>query len=665
MNRPRPTPFVIVGAFLISLVAGTAVQAQTAAPELMQKLSRAGERFPQANIVFVEKRRDIRYEQDGTYVDRTHCLIKLLTEPAVQYFATLPVWEYYSYRSQAKVEFARVVKPDGTISDVPADLIADVPNPMYRRQNVNDETMRLKTVTFQNLRVGDAVEYLIEERCVKPVTSDFELKEGKYLQEDEPVAYVRIEINGPAGKPLKHMLRCAESLVVTSTSEQKDGRTSYIWEARDIPPFISEPGWNTRQHFAARLLASTIASWSELSRTGYRINQASMDEDDNLRAAVAGATRGLKTNEEKAASLVRFLRSNIGYKGLTSVSAYQGKPATQTLRERFGVCRDVAVLLCSMLRAAGIESYPAATGYGRVFDSEVPHDIFQHMIVAVPDGQRGYRLYDPTAILRSTDRLPGYAGEAPLLVFRPEGEDLVRIPHIAATENLGTIRAESRIGADGLLSSTVTIGGRGAYEEDLRNWCRRTKAEDYRKRWGDIVAQVNPAARVIEVSTSESSDLDTQFLVTIRYEAPGYAAPGSDALLIKTPLASDCFERVLTDIVARAKKPERKYPFILTTTVAAVQEETLLLPPGYSVESTPEPIALEGKDVSLNIRYIAASPAGEANASQLSFKKKLSIDSRQFDPANYVELRKVLEANSSSKNAQVRITPHPSDPRVY
>jgi len=649
--------FVLGSSFWISgLTAAVSVNAQTADPALMQRLSRAADRYPQANIVFVEKRRDIRYEEDGSYVDRTYCLIKMLTEPAVQYFATLPVGEYYSYRSEAKVELARVIKPDGTVADVPADMIADVANPMYRRQNVNDETMRLKTLTLKNLRVGDAVEYLVEEKCLKPVTPDFELKEGKYLQEDEPVAYLRIEINGPGGKALNHTLKCAEGLSVKFSSEKKDGRTSYIWEAENIPSFSSEPGWNTRQHFAARLLASTIASWAEVSRAGYRINKASMDEDDNLRAVVADATRGLSTDKEKIRSLVRFLRQNIGYKGLTSVSAYQGKPATQTLRERFGVCRDVAVLLCSMLRVAGIESYPAATGYGRVFDSEVPHDIFQHMIVAVPDGQSGYHLYDPTAALPSIDRLPGYAGEAPLLVFRPQGEKLARIPHIPSTENVGTIQAKSQIHADGMLSSTVTISGRGAYEEDLRNWRRRTKTEDYRKRWTEILAPLNPAGRITELTTSDPSDLETPFVLTIGYEAPGYAVPGTDGLLIKTPLAADCFERVLIDIVARAKKPERKHPFILTTTVAAVQEETLTLPPGYSVESTPEPLAVETKDVALDVQYKASVPGDGTTGAQINFIKKFSINSRQFDPASYLDLRKALEANSSSKNGQVRLS---------
>ena len=148
------------------------------------------------------------------------------------------------------------------------------------------------------------------------------------------------------------------------------------------------------------------------------------------------------------------------------------------------------------------------------------------------------------------------------------------------------------------------------------------------------MAQVNPAAKITDVSTSDPGDLDTPFALTIRYEAPGYLTPGIDTLSIRVPLAADCFERVLTDIVARARKPERKHPFILTTTVSVAQEEALLLPAGYSVESTPEATAIETKDVALNIRYSSACPAGEATGGQLTFTKKLSIDTRQFHPAS-------------------------------
>jgi hypothetical protein len=645
MNNYRGTIASVLTIFLV-ICARTAAGADS---DAMMKVTRAGglDKYPRANIVFVEKRRDIRYEEDGSYVDTSYALIKFLTAPAVQYFATIPVLEYYSYRSEGKVLFARTIKPTGAIAEVPPEMITDVVNPMYADLNVADAGMRVKQIAFKDLQVGDAVEYAVEERCVRPLGPSFELKEGKYLQEDEPLIYTRIQIDGPDSMPLRHMVKCADKLAIRFSSEKKGGRNVCVWEASDVPVFISEPGWNTRQHFAARLLASTISSWQEISRTGYRLSRPAMDEDAALRAVVCELTRGLQTDEEKISALQLFLRSNIRYKGVTSVSAYQSKPATRTLADRFGVCRDVAVLMCSMLNVAGIKSYPAATGYNRVFDSEIPHDIFQHMIVAVPEAKGGgYRLYDPTTPLFFGDRLPGYAGGAPLLVCTPRGEDLTRVPHIPALENMGKILARSVIDAAGALSSVVKISGRGFYDEDLRNWRKRTPQDAYVKRWKEIVAQLHPAARLLEVTTSDPEDLHVPFSLSLSYEVPGYAAVEGSTVTLAAPVASDCFERVVRDIVARADRPARAYPFIVTSAAGVQADESITLPEGYKVQSTPESVSVESKNVALAVQYSTSLGAVE-------FRKVFVVDSRRFETENYADLKKILDANSSSRNGRI------------
>jgi hypothetical protein len=354
----------------------------------------------------------------------------------------------------------------------------------------------------------------------------------------------------------------------------------------------------------------------------------------------------LKTNEEKILAIQEFLRRNIRYQGTASISSYRSKPATQTLAERFGVCRDVAVLMCSMLAAAGIRSYPAATGYNRVFDYEIPHDIFQHMIVAVPEGKGGYRLYDPTSILYFESRLPGYAGEAPLLVCTPEGEDLAKIPHIPASENMGDIRAQSRIDAGRNLVSAVTIAGKGVYDEDLRNWRKRMKAEAFTERWREILAQFHPSASLTDLSTTDPEDLRMPFRISLSYKVSGFLDANAGESTIKIPLATDVFERVVGDIVAKASRPERRHPFIVTSAAGVQAQESIHLPEGSVVRTMPEPISVNKKSLSLTVQYART-------ATGIEFTKTFLVDSRRFDRENYLELRKVLEANSDSRRAQV------------
>lgn len=344
-----------------------------------------------------------------------------------------------------------------------------------------------------------------------------------------------------------------------------------------------------------------------------------------------------------------FLRRNIKYQAVTSMSAYQSKPATKTLADQYGVCRDVAVLMCSMLRASRIRSFPAATGYNRVLDHEIPHDIFQHMIVAVPDRGGAYRLYDPTSVLYAEDRLPGYAGIAPLLVCTPGGENLTRIPHIPAHRNAGSVQARSRIDSDGILSSTITISGKGFYDEDLRNWRKRTKQEDYQRRWREIVAQLHSSARLTSLSTSDPEDLRTPFKVSLSYEVPDYATPAPGGIALKVPVATDVFERVVVDIIARANRPERRLPFIVTSAAGVQAWESITLLAGCVVKSLPEPVSMRTKDLTLAVSYAVAGTGGGAVSPAIEFSKTFLLDSRQFDPAAYLELRKVRPTRARGK----------------
>jgi hypothetical protein len=67
---------MLVSFFVLTAIANPG-RAATADTDLLQKLARAGglEKFPRANIIFVEKRRDIKYEEDG-------CVSSKLTEAA-------------------------------------------------------------------------------------------------------------------------------------------------------------------------------------------------------------------------------------------------------------------------------------------------------------------------------------------------------------------------------------------------------------------------------------------------------------------------------------------------------------------------------------------------------------------------------------------------------
>ena len=57
--------------------------------------------------------------------------------------------------------------------------------------------------------------------------------------------------------------------------------------------------------------------------------------------------------------------------------------SAMTFAKKYGVCRDKAALLVSMLRTAGLNAYPVLVNVGTKKDEEVPDPVFNHAIVGV------------------------------------------------------------------------------------------------------------------------------------------------------------------------------------------------------------------------------------------------------------------------------------------
>jgi hypothetical protein len=84
--------------------------------------------------------------------------------------------------------------------------------------------------------------------------------------------------------------------------------------------------------------------------------------------------------------------------------------------------------------------------------------------------------------------------------------------------------------------------------------------------------------------------------------------------------------------------------------------ETIRLPGGYNVQSLPQPVFVKTKEVELEARYSASLSPSDP---RVEFNKRFLINSREFDPESYSELRRVLDANAGTKKAEVLLgLPH-------
>lgn len=220
---------------------------------------------------------------------------------------------------------------------------------------------------------------------------------------------------------------------------KKDGRILYTWTAENVPQVVPEPDMPPLYMCVQRLLVSTAKDWPEISQWYYGVCRPRLDAvTPEIRAKVEELTKDAKTPDAKIMALFQFVSQQIRYMGITAETeapGYEPHDVSLTFNQRYGVCRDKAALLVSMLELAGLKAYPVLFMAGYPKDDEVPNNYFNHAIVAVEDTPGHYILMDPT-YETTAELLPSTMANMSYLVARPQGDVLRRSPLVPTANNL-------------------------------------------------------------------------------------------------------------------------------------------------------------------------------------------------------------------------------------
>src|SRR5256886_7370621 len=143
----------------------------------------------------------------------------------------------------------------------------------------------------------------------------------------------------------------------------------------------------------------------------------------------------------------------IRYMGLTPEKdrpGYEPHDVKLTFENKYGVCRDKAALLVSMLRAAGLKAFPVLVNVGSKKDADVPDAGFNHAIVGVELKKNDIILMDPTAE-NTKDLLPSYECDQSYLVCRPEGDVIRTSSIVPAEQNMMRVKTTASLDSAGRL----------------------------------------------------------------------------------------------------------------------------------------------------------------------------------------------------------------------
>ncbi|HEV2211658.1 MAG TPA: DUF3857 domain-containing protein [Verrucomicrobiae bacterium] len=600
------------------------------------------QKYPNCDDATVDKRMIRVYRADGTGEAQDEAFTKILTEKGKRNNRTLALSFMLPY-STVQVVKLEIIRASGQV--VPVDVAANSKETIDNSQmqmNIYDPHMRLLRVSIPSLEIGDVLHSLTRTTTEQPIIPG-EFAEESVFEGQGFTRHMTYEIYAPADRPLRRIaLRDEIAGTVRYTHHQAaNGVEVHDWEISNVPRMYDEPAMPPYEEVLQRLFVSTTRDWQTVSKWYWELSKPHLEATEpEMEQKITELTGSAKTDLEKVKALFYYVSKKVRYMGLTPEKdrpGYEPHDVKVTFNKQYGVCRDKAALLVSLLRGAGLKAYPVLVNVGTHKDQEVPDADFNHAIVSVELKPRQYVLMDPTDE-NTRDLLPAQDCNQSYLVCRPEGEVLKLSPVDSPEKNKMAVQTTGTLSAAGRLEARSVIQCTGINDDIFRNTLVHLKPDDCRRFFERDLKLAMPGARLtsLKLSPAQMLDVSEPVRIELEYTVPDATASGDGKSLLSLPWIGNQLG-VLRYLLSSASLEKRKYPMQTWVTYELKENISLKLGAGFG-EALALPACSPANDDCLSYNQNYSLKDGAFDCS-----RELQLKVVEFSPAQYAQLKTILK----------------------
>ena len=379
----------------------------------------------------------------------------------------------------------------------------------------NDEGYEASTEKTAHLPVPGLAPGVVIEAVVSKMTSvedgSFPL-ETIYMASDRPIGYSALFVTGKQDQIRYRVNGVPEP--------RKHGKT-LVWEMQAPVAFRWEP---LQPYFDQILpwvqLGTVGADWQSVGAEYLALIEGKFDVA-SVSERAARLVEGVSSPSRQIEILSAYVQDEIHYKAIEfGRRAYIPKTARETMRDRYGDCKDHALLLYSMLKSVGIDASLALVNLQQEVIPELPNtDQFNHVIVSVPTDD-GRVFIDTTDKDMRLGRLAprSMAGNHALLLG--EESELVLIPAYESTLTGLNIERTVEPGEDGYVNVRETARLTGYQAAELRGQLRSIETSDMQSSLQRWVADRYTDAELSDYAVENVFDAGYDLILEIQYTLP-------------------------------------------------------------------------------------------------------------------------------------------------
>ncbi len=419
-----------------------------------------------------------------------------------------------------------------------------------------------------------------------------------------PALHCELEIVVPDYVNIKSLKKGPWIDKLNYTKTQKNGKTTYTYtmdnvpayeQDKDVPSFFYDATYVLNYISSYRLPNESkdsvlLNNVDDLYKFQYKyVGNLNIKKDTVLEKLVAEITKGDKSAKDKAAHIYKWVQDNVHYIAIEAgLAGWIPREADTVLKRKFGDCKDMASLLTTMYRAAGMEAYLTWVGTTIIpFKAEeIPAPrLFNHMICALHlDGE--WIFVDGTAAtLPFNTNRADIQGKQVLIAQDYKNYKLLTIPEVAADKN-STVDSTT-IQIDSLthrsISGKVFQSLKGYPSWNTHYVALYLKADEKDKWIRKHTLRGNDRYAVDKYSIKEVKNVNKDLNVDVDYSIDNYVVASGKNLIINMNMTNTYADRWV-DLSNRKVGSYYDYKEKIKDVVV------LNIPKGYKVSYLPKPV---------------------------------------------------------------------------
>jgi hypothetical protein len=299
-----------------------------------------------------------------------------------------------------------------------------------------------------------------------------------------------------------------------------------------------------------------------------------------------------------------------------------------------------------MLQAVGIKAYyvpvddrrgvvdpdaPSLAGNHMITAIEIPSDVNDSRLMAVVkanDGKR-YLIFDPTNERTPVGNLPSYEQGSYGILSAGPASQVIALPVLPPEANGKERKGSFSLSDDGVLTGTVDTSSIGPEGAELRGQLKETDERERREKVEEDVSRDLPGVVLDSYEFVQPPDLDKPLELDYKVTVPQYAHQAGPLYLVRT--------RVVGDDALPFDENPRKLPIDLEHTGHWRDSFDIALPPGYTVDETPDP-------VDVDTDFASYHSATTAKGNVLHYERDYVVRQVEIPPDKAADFRKLERA---------------------